>query len=180
MTTTASPSLNLIWAQTDAGVIGDNNTIPWHLPEDQKHFREVTKGHAVIMGRKTWDSLPERFRPLPGRTNIVITRQEGLTLPGALVATSLDAALELVPEGSEPWVIGGSQIYAEALGRAKKVVITYIDSNVKGDAKAPDFNSEWVIVDCNGWLRSETGLRYRIATATRIGSEEDKLNVCQR
>jgi dihydrofolate reductase len=172
--------LNLIWAQTTSGVIGKDNTIPWHLPEDQQHFREVTKGHAVIMGRKTWDSLPERFRPLPGRTNIVISRQNGLEIDGAAVAGSLDSALELVPEGSEAWVIGGSQIYTEALSRANKIVVTFIDMSVDGDAKAPEFDAGWEIVDCAGWRKAENGTRYRIATATRIGSEESKLNVCQR
>lgn len=172
--------VNLIWAQTTSGIIGNDNTIPWHLPEDQKHFRAVTKGHAVIMGRRTWESLPEQYRPLPGRTNIVITRQEGVEFPGALAANSLDAALELVPEGNEAWVIGGGQIYAEALERASKVVVTFIDLSVDGDAKAPELTAGWELVDCKGWLRSETGVRYRISTATRIGSEESKLNVCVR
>lgn len=176
----SAKKLNLIWAQTDMGVIGSGNTIPWHLPEDQKHFRALTKGHAVIMGRRTWESLPEQYRPLPGRTNIVITRQEGLELPGALVANSLDAAIALVPDECEAWVIGGGQIYAEALERATKVVVTFIDLKVDGDAKAPVFGAGWKLVDCNGWLRSETGIRYRIAMGTRIGSEEDKLNVCYR
>jgi dihydrofolate reductase len=176
----SSKKLNLIWAQTTSGVIGNENAIPWHLPEDQKHFRALTKGHSVIMGRRTWESLPERFRPLPGRTNIVVSRQEGLEIPGALVTNSLDAALELVPTEQEAWVIGGGQIYAEALERASKIVVTYIDLSVDGDAKAPVFSAGWEIVDCKGWLKSETGIRYRIATATRIGSEESKLNVCSR
>jgi len=176
----SSKKLNLIWAQTISGVIGNENTIPWHLPEDQKHFRSLTAGHAVIMGRRTWESLPERFRPLPGRTNIVITRQESLEYPGALVAHSLDAALELVPEEREAWVIGGSQIYAEALERASKIVVTFIDLSIDGDAQAPSFSAGWELVDCNGWRQSENGTRYRIATATRAGSEESKSNVCFR
>lgn len=176
----STKKLNLIWAQTDLGVIGNDNGIPWHLPEDQKHFREITKGHAVIMGRRTWESLPEKFRPLPGRINIVISRQEDLELPGALVVGSLDEALEMVPAEKEAWVIGGGQIYTEALERASKVVVTFIDLKVDGDAKAPVFGPGWKLVDCNGWLTSETGVRYRIALGTRIGSEEDKLNVCLR
>ena len=178
--TPVQKKLNLIWAQTATGVIGKDNTIPWDVPEDQQHFRKVTSGQAVIMGRRTWESLPERFRPLPGRTNIVITRQEDASFPGALTASSLDAALELVPEGAEPWVIGGGQIYAEALERATKIVVTFIDVKVDGDATAPEFTQGWELVDCEGWKRSVNGTRYRIATATRLGSPESKLNVCQR
>lgn len=180
MTTTKAKGLNLIWAQTATGVIGKENTIPWNVPEDQQHFRAITRGNAVIMGRKTWESLPEGVRPLPGRTNIVITSREDAEFPGALAANSLDAALELVPEGQEPWVIGGGQLYAEALDRASKIVVTFIDVRVDGDAVAPEFTAGWELVDCKGWQTSVTGTRYRVATATRVGSEESKGNVCQR
>jgi dihydrofolate reductase len=95
------------------------------------------------MGRKTWDSLPERFRPLPGRSNIVITRQKDWQAPGALVAHSLDQAMSLCPEPGPLWVIGGAEIYAQALPLASTVVVTEIDMEVQGDAHAPLLGAEW-------------------------------------
>ena len=115
--------LKLIYARSRNGVIGRDGQLPWHLPADLAHFKQTTLGQAVVMGRKTWDSLPERFRPLPGRTNIVITRQTGWHAPGALVAHSLEQAMSLCPAPGPLWVIGGAEIYAQALPLASTVVV---------------------------------------------------------
>ena len=100
--------LNLIFARARNGVIGNNNALPWHLPEDMAHFKRSTLGCPVIMGRKTWDSLPARFRPLPGRLNVVVTRQPDWQADGAVVANSLEAACAACPPDSTAWVIGGA------------------------------------------------------------------------
>jgi dihydrofolate reductase len=112
--------LALIYARAANGVIGANGTMPWHLPEDLAHFKALTQGHPVIMGRKTWDSLPARFRPLPGRTNIVVTRQADWHADGAQRAASLDEALSLAEQSgaATAWIMGGAQIYAQALPSA--------------------------------------------------------------
>ena len=135
--------LKLIYARSRNGVIGRDGQLPWHLPADLAHFKQTTLGQAVVMGRKTWDSLPERFRPLPGRTNIVITRQTGWHAPGALVAHSLAQAMSLCPAPGPLWVIGGAEIYAQALPLASTVVVTEIDVEVQGDAHAPKLGTEW-------------------------------------
>ena len=121
-------NLNLIFARAANGVIGLNNAMPWHLPEDLAHFKRHTLGCPVIMGRKTWDSLPPRFRPLPGRLNIVLTRQPNWQADGALRASTLAEACSQCPESSDVWVIGGAEIYALALPLASTVVVTEIDA----------------------------------------------------
>jgi dihydrofolate reductase len=135
--------LKLIYARSRNGVIGREGQLPWHLPADLAHFKQTTLGQAVVMGRKTWDSLPERFRPLPGRTNIVITRQTDWHAHGALVAHSLEQAMSLCPAPGPLWVIGGAEIYAQALPLASTVVVTEIDVEVQGDAHAPKLGTEW-------------------------------------
>ena len=140
--------LHLIYARAANGVIGKDNTMPWHLPEDMAHFKQLTQGCAVIMGRKTWDSLPPRFRPLPGRTNIVVTRQSDWQAEGALRADSLEGALTLARAATtEPhrpvWVMGGAQIYAQALPLANRVEVTEIAQDFDGDAYAPTLGAEW-------------------------------------
>lgn len=105
--------LGMIWAQARGGVIGRDNDLPWHLPEDLAHFKKTTSGCPVIMGRRQWESLPERFRPLPNRRNIVLTRQAGYEAPGAEVVSDLPAALELV-SGVDAWICGGGEIYRQA------------------------------------------------------------------
>ena len=107
------------------------------------HFKQLTQGCPVIMGRKTWDSLPPRFRPLPGRTNIVVTRQGDWQADGALRAASLHDALEQAPAGQTVWVIGGAQIYAEALPLADRLEVTEIAKDFDGDAYAPPLGAEW-------------------------------------
>ncbi len=135
--------LNLIYARAANGVIGKNNALPWQLPEDMAHFKRMTAGCPVIMGRKTWDSLPPRFRPLPGRTNIVVTRQAGWSADGAQVANSLPEAIALAGDVAEAWVIGGAQVYAEALPHAQRVVVTEIVRDYEGDAHAPVLDGAW-------------------------------------
>ena len=105
-----SDSLALVWAQATGGVIGADGVMPWHLPEDLAHFRRTTAGAPVLMGRTTWESLPERFRPLPGRANIVVSRQIGYPAPGALVVDSIEAGRAAAGPG-RTWVMGGAQIY---------------------------------------------------------------------
>lgn len=136
--------LYLIYARAANGVIGKNNAIPWHLPEDMAHFRQLTNGCPVVMGRKTWDSLPPRFRPLPGRTNIVISRQPGWYGNGAQRAASLREALQMCAQQNKPiWVMGGAQIYAQALPLADRLEVTEIAQNFDGDAFAPELGPEW-------------------------------------
>jgi len=135
--------LHLIYARAANGVIGANNTLPWHLPEDLAHFKRHTLGCPVIMGRKTWDSLPPKFRPLPGRLNLVVTRQPDWQAQGAQATASLQDALAHCSDALDAWVIGGAQIYAQALALAHSVVVTEIDVQVQGDAFAPQLGSEW-------------------------------------
>ena len=135
--------LHLIFARAANGVIGQQNTLPWHLPEDLAHFKRTTLGCPVIMGRKTWDSLPPKFRPLPGRLNIVVTRQADWQAAGAVCAHSLPEAMALCPPDSNAWVIGGAEMYAQALPLASTAVVTEIDAVYEGDAYAPQFGPEW-------------------------------------
>lgn len=178
--------LGLIWAQArDAAgrpVIGAGGTMPWHLPEDLAHFRRVTSGHPVVMGRRTWDSLPPRFRPLPGRLNVVVTRQESWVPDGGRpagdggapvrVAGSVDAALAVArtaawTSGSdEVWVMGGAQLYAATVAEADRCVVTEIDTVVDGDTFAPEVPAGWS-VHAGDWATSSTGLRYRVVTHAR-------------
>ena len=136
-------ALDLIFARARNGVIGHNNTLPWHLPEDLVHFKATTLGQPVIMGRKTWDSLPVKFRPLPGRMNIVVTRQTDWQAEGAEVAHSIEEALQQCPADAQVWVIGGAEVYAQAMPLAKCAVVTEIDADFEGDAFAPTFDNSW-------------------------------------
>ncbi|MBF4457270.1 dihydrofolate reductase [Pseudoclavibacter sp. VKM Ac-2867] len=181
-------SVGLVWAQARGGVIGAEGGIPWHVPEDLAHFKAVTLKHPVIMGRKTWDSLPERFRPLPGRRNIVVTRQADWAAEGAERAGSLEEALTLAGTGTgtgtsadatpnsgaeagAAWVMGGGELYLEAIALADRLEVTEIDLDVAGDAHAPDWSGEEWSVDARepseGWLTSRTGIRYRYLSLSR-------------
>ena len=135
--------LHLIYARARNGVIGKDNQMPWHLPEDLAHFKRVTLGQPVIMGRKTWDSLPPRFRPLPGRQNIVVTRQADWQAEGAQRAGSLTEAMALCAGAPDVWVIGGAQIYQQAEPLASSAVVTEIDADFEGDAHAPTLSPRW-------------------------------------
>jgi dihydrofolate reductase len=138
--------IGLIYARARNGVIGKDGKLPWHIHEDLAHFKRVTLGSPVIMGRKTWDSLPPKFRPLPGRTNIVITRQADWSVPGVLRADSLDHAIALCGAAPHVWVIGGAEIYRQAVDRAEIVEVTEIHAEFEGDAYAPELGAEWVEV----------------------------------
>lgn len=132
------PRVYLVAAVAANGVIGAQGKLPWHLPEDLKHFKALTLGHPVIMGRKTWESLG---KALPGRDNIVVTRTPGYDAPGASVASSLDGALALCAGEPTVFVIGGAELYAEALPVADGLVLTEIQRDYSGDARFPDYNS---------------------------------------
>lgn len=165
-----SHPVGLIWAQSDGGIIGSKGVMPWHLPEDLAHFKEITLGSPVIMGRKTWESLPQRFRPLPGRRNIVVTRQHEWSDEGAEVAHSVPAAIELatasVDNEETVWVIGGAEIYSQALEHAGILEITEIREIFAGDTFAPERGEQWMLRardPVEGWHTSSTGLHYRFS-----------------
>ncbi|MCQ4213946.1 dihydrofolate reductase [Streptomyces longispororuber] len=162
---TATRHVGLIWAQTLDGVIGADNGIPWRLPEDMAHFKATTLGHPVIMGRKTWDSLPPRFRPLPGRRNVVVTRDPEWSAEGAERAGSIAEALDLA--AGTAWVMGGGEIYRAALPYATTLSVTEVDTTVHGDTHAPKLDAAWTAGEDDGWQTSTTGLRYRIRRYTR-------------
>ncbi len=124
------------------GVIGREGAIPWHLPEDMARFRALTTGHPVVMGRKTWDSLPDRFRPLPGRRNVVVTRNPAWTAGGAERAASLEDALDLLDDQETVFVIGGASLYAEALPLVDELELTEVDLEVEGDAFFPGWDRD--------------------------------------
>jgi len=155
--------LHLIFARASNGVIGRDGHLPWHLPEDLAHFKRTTLGCSVIMGRKTWDSLPPKFRPLPGRLNIVITRQSDWQAAGAQRAGSLDEALRHCPAGGDAWIIGGAEIYAQTLPLASTAVVTDIEAPFDGDAFAPQFGPDWVETRRERHL-STTGLVFSFVT----------------
>ncbi|QDL55205.1 dihydrofolate reductase [Rhodoferax aquaticus] len=135
--------LHLIYACAANGVIGIKGTLPWHLPEDLAHFKRTTLGCPVIMGRKTWDSLPPKFRPLPGRTNVVVTRQTDWSESGAQRASDMHSALQFCEHSPDVWVIGGAQLYALAEPLAHTAVVTEIDTAFEGDAFAPTLGAAW-------------------------------------
>jgi len=163
--------LGLVWAQSTSGVIGRGGDIPWRVPEDLARFKQVTIGHAVVMGRRTWDSLPARVRPLPGRRNIVLSRQSDLKLDGAEVVGSLDAACAIAGAEAEPetWVIGGAQIYLLALPHATRCEVTEVEIDLPrddDDALAPMLDEGWQ-ARTGEWQLSRTGLRYRFHSYSR-------------
>jgi dihydrofolate reductase len=131
--------ISLVAAVARNGVIGRDGTIPWRLAEDMQRFRELTTGHPVLMGRRTWESLPDRFRPLPGRRNVVVTRNPEWRGAGAERAGSLREALDLVEGAERVFVIGGAELYASALPLADELVLTEIDADVEGDTFFPAF-----------------------------------------
>jgi dihydrofolate reductase len=135
----AAPRVYLVAAVARNGVIGAGGQLPWHLPEDLKHFRRITLGHPVIMGRRTWESLG---KPLPGRENIVISRKPGFEAPGASMAASLEAAIALCAGEAVAFVIGGAEIYAAALPLADGLVITEIDRDYEGDTRFPQWDRQ--------------------------------------
>jgi dihydrofolate reductase len=170
---TGSPTVAMIWAQARNGVIGASGGLPWHLPEDLKLFRGLTTGSTVVMGRRTWESLPERFRPLPGRTNVVLTSDAGWVAEGARRAGSVT---EVLDEHDPLWVIGGGAVYTAFLPHAGRLVVTDVDVLVEGDTWAPVLGAEWQRVSRTpeqGWsFSSSSGLRYAVSEYARepVGS----------
>jgi dihydrofolate reductase len=154
----------MIVAVAHDGVIGVNNTLPWHLPEDLKRFRALTMGHHIIMGRKTYDSLG---RLLPGRTTVIVTRNESYKVEGALVANSLSGAIALCEGDSEVFLIGGAELYQDGLKLANKLYITEIELDVVGDAFFPALVSgEWQETEREAHT-SEKGLKFSYVTYMR-------------
>ncbi|MBM3367674.1 MAG: dihydrofolate reductase [Betaproteobacteria bacterium] len=133
----AGPRVYLVAAVAANGVIGANGAMPWHLPEDLRHFKALTLGHPVVMGRRTWESIG---KPLPGRENIVISRRAGFDAPGASVASSLSAALALCAGEAMVFVIGGGELYRESLPLAHGLVLTEIHRAYDGDTRFPDWD----------------------------------------
>lgn len=160
----------MVWAQSADGVIGVDGGLPWHLPEDLAHFRAITDGAVVIMGRATWDSLPARYRPLPGRVNVVLSRTPGLRLAGASVVPGVTEALALVGRADRPaWVTGGGQVYAAFADLADRVELTEVDVVLGGGTPAPAL-AAWRPVEADpvhGWHTAANGLRYRFRTLVR-------------
>ena len=156
--------LHMIYARARNGVIGNLGQLPWHLPEDLAHFKRTTIGQPVVMGRVTWESLPEKFRPLPGRSNVVVSRQTSFSAAGAQLASSLEAAMALFPPAEIIWLIGGAQLYAQGLSIASQIVVTEIDADYEGDAFAP-------LISSNDWTEthrtshvSAQGLAYHLVS----------------
>ena len=170
----AAPRLSAIWAQTTAGVMGRDGGMPWHLPEDLAHFKATTQGHPVLMGRRTWESFPERFRPLPGRTNVVVTsRPENPGLQAdpredgtAVIAVSswreaVRAGAE-APGGEHLWVIGGARLLEDAMPELEHAVVTVIEIDEPGDTRAPRLETPWRLERRDEDRLSRTGLRWHV------------------
>ena len=134
--------LALLAAVARGGVIGRDSGIPWRLPEDMRRFRTLTMGHPVVMGRRTWESLPDQFRPLPGRGNVVVTRNSDWSAQGADRAGSIEDALRLLEGEATVFVIGGGEIYAAALPSADELLLTEIDAEIEGDTYFPDWDPD--------------------------------------
>ena len=157
-------TLSLIVAVAQHRVIGLNNTLPWHLPEDLKRFRALTTGHHIIMGRKTYESLN---RLLPDRTTVIVTRNTGYAVPGALIANSLEQAIALAAHDDEAFLIGGAELYQAGLALADRLYVTEIEAEFAGDAFLPEFDLQaWQEVSREE-LVSAKGLPFRYVTYER-------------
>lgn len=136
--------ISLIAAHTKNRVIGKNQDLPWRLPADMKYFMETTKGHYVLMGRKNYDSIPEKFRPLPNRTNIVLTNQKDFAAPGCIVVNKLEDGIAIAKNANETelFIIGGAEIYNLAMPYANQLYLTEIDTELDGDTFFPTIDYE--------------------------------------
>lgn len=167
--------LKAIWAQardtSGRAVIGSQGDMPWHLPEDLRRFKDLTSGAAVVMGRRTWESFPEQFRPLPGRLNVVITSRgalEGADAVAGSLTDALAAATRLAPD-NDTWIIGGGRVYAEAMPLVEQLEVTEIDLEVGGDTFAPSIDpGAWRLSEEGPWQTSRGGLGYRFVTYARV------------
>ena len=163
----STPALTLIAACARGGVIGIEKRLPWHLPADMKFFREATRGKPVIMGRKTWESLPDAFRPLPGRLNIVVSRNPDFHAAGGTVVGSLADALTAAGDAETAFVIGGAELYRQALPLADRLLLTEIDRDFDGDAHFPEFARDaWQEVARDARI-AESGLAFAFVTYER-------------
>jgi len=164
--------INLIYARARNGVIGAHNSLPWHLPQDLAHFKRQTAGAPVMMGRKTWDSLPPRFKPLPGRTNIVVTRQRDWNSQGAMAVDSLEWGCALcagmAPTPNELWVIGGAQLFAAAMPLATRAIVTELDRDYEGDVFAPKLDDQWKEMARDTHV-ADDGMQFAFVTYERGG-----------
>lgn len=159
-----------VWAQANGGAIGRDGGMPWHLPEDLAHFKAVTLGHPVIMGRLTWESLPEKFRPLPGRDNVVVSRNPDYVAEGATVLGSFEAALRWCEDRGAERVsnIGGGHLFLAGLPLTDELLVTRIDLDVAdADTFAPEIGAEWELADGGAPEISKTGLTYRFERYVR-------------
>lgn len=158
-------TVQLIWGQSRGGVIGNDGGLPWNLPEDLRSFRTRTMGGVVVMGRNTWESLPERFRPLPGRTNVVLTSR-----PFDGAADTASSVQEVLARYPDIWVIGGAAVYEAFLPYATRIVRTDIDADFVGDTWAPAVPDEWVVdlrSPSSGWDTSAEGLAFAVTELVR-------------
>ncbi|CAG9174857.1 IS1595 family transposase ISSsu9 [Cupriavidus laharis] len=163
--------LTLVVARARNGTIGRNNALPWRLPEDLAHFKRTTMGAPIIMGRKTWDSIS---RPLPGRRNIVVSRNAALKLEGAEVAASLEEAQLLCVGVEQVFLIGGAQLYAEAMPSADRLVVTEIDADIEGDAFFPAIDrTQWIETSRETHHSEANGFDYAFVTYDRPASGEE-------
>ena len=154
--------VGMIWAEARGGAIGRGGEMPWHVPEDLAHFKRATVNAPVIMGRRTWESLPEQFRPLPGRSNIVVTRNHDYVVAGARIAPSLDEALVMTESAAQVWIIGGGQLYTAAMPVADELVVTRLDLEIPdADTFAPEIGPEWELTQPGTPEVSSTGIAYR-------------------
>jgi dihydrofolate reductase len=141
--------LSIIVAVAENNVIGKDNTLIWDLPADMKFFKEKTKGHVIITGRKNYESIPEKFRPLPDRTNIVITRQVDYKAPGAIVVASIEAAIQYAKQhhvNEEVFIIGGAEIYKQTISICDRIYLTRIHHSFEGDAFFPELTTDWKLI----------------------------------
>ncbi|MDB5245493.1 MAG: dhfrIII [Parcubacteria group bacterium] len=168
--TTEDTRISMIAALSrDTRAIGRDNKLLWRLPEDMARFTSLTSGHPVIMGRKTWESIPAKFRPLPGRTNVVVTRDEGYAAEGGVVVHSLEDAITAANSASgadEIFIMGGGELYKEALPLANRLYLTIVDSNEDGDAYFPEYADAFTKILLNE-SHDHDGLLYSFVTLER-------------
>jgi dihydrofolate reductase len=163
-------TIALVAAVARGGVIGRDGGIPWRLPEDVARFKALTTGHAVVMGRKTWESIPDRFRPLPDRRNVVVTRNAAWFADGAERASSVEDALQLLGGEERVFVIGGAEVYAAALPYADELVLTEIDLDVAGDTFFPEWDRDAFAEASREARTAEDGTRFAFVTYRRADS----------
>jgi dihydrofolate reductase len=164
--------VSLVAAVAPGGVIGVAGGLPWRIPEDMRRFRELTMGQPVVMGRRTWDSLPDAFRPLPGRRNVVVTRNANWHGDGAEGARSLDDALRLLEGETHVFVIGGGQLYAEAISRADELLLTEVGGEHEGDTFFPAWDRDAFEETSREEHVSEMGVPFAFVVYRRRGQPE--------